>query len=189
MNSTELASVMRPVRRGVAIVVCSAGALVVAPAAWAQEKQKLSFSAAAGISKYVQQHTIAAGDVPGHEVRIFELVRTFPKDGPLIGGVRVKESRAVGCSDYTDLNGPATTYTTYVMDNGDKIFTRSNIVAHAVVGADGQKKGATNLVSGPITGGTGKFMSVRGTFRNQSSFDPKTGVNQSRFDVEYWMEK
>ena len=126
--------------------------------------------------------------MPGHEVRIFAINRTLGADAPSIGGIKVKEMGSVGYSDYTDLNGPGTSYQVITLANGDKIYARANIVSHNLGWTDASKKGAENRVSGPITGGTGKFVGIRGTMRNASHFDPKTGANDSRFDLEYWIE-
>jgi hypothetical protein len=168
-----------------------AGAMLVGftAAASAQEKTRISFNIPASASKYAAQHTLAVGDVPGHEARIFELVRTFGPDAPMVGGVRIKEMRSVGYTDYTELNGHGAAYNTITMANGDKIFTHATIVSHNAGWADAGKKGAENKTSGPIMGGTGKFVSIRGTVRNASQFDPKSGSNQSRYDIEYWMAK
>ena len=46
----------------------------------AQEKCKMSGSTPAANSTYTQQHVLDVGDVPGHQVRIFELHRTYPAD-------------------------------------------------------------------------------------------------------------
>jgi hypothetical protein len=169
-------------RIALAIAICFA-----VPAA-AQDKTRVSFSVPASIAKYTAQHTIPVGDVPGHEVRIFSIVRTFGADAPSIGGVKLKEITSVGYSDYTDLNGPGLSYNIWTMANGDKIYARASIVSHNLAWSDASKKGAENRVSGPITGGTGKFANIRGTMRNASQFDPKTGSNESRFDVEYWIQ-
>jgi hypothetical protein len=153
----------------------------------AQDKTRLSFNIPASATKYTAQHTIPVGDVPGHEVRIFAITRTLGADAPSVGGVKVKEISSVGYSDYTDLNGPGLSYNTWTMANGDKIYMRSSIVSHNLSWTDKSKKGAENRVAGPITGGTGKFANLRGTMRNASHFDPKTGSNDSRFDLEYWI--
>ena len=93
--------------------------------ALAQQMQRVSFKTSAANSKYTQQHVIDVGDVPGHQVRVFELHRTYPNDAPMINGVRLVESWARGLSDYTDTNGPNTGYTVYVMEGGDKFFVRT----------------------------------------------------------------
>jgi hypothetical protein len=164
-----------------------AAAAIFSGAAWGQQKQTLSFKVPASAAKYVEQHTIAVGDVPGHELRVFDLVRQLGSDGPMIAGSRVKEIRSVGYSDYTNLSGPGASYGIYTLENGDKFFTHTSIVSHAVE-LGSVRKGATNLTSGPIIGGTGKLSSMRGTVRNASVFNPQTGSNESRFDVEYWLQ-
>ena len=158
-----------------------------AAVALAQEKTRLSFTIPASVTKYTAQHTQPVGDAPGHEVRIFSIQRALGADAPSIGGVKVKEVNSVGYSDYVDLNGPGTSYQVIRLANGDKIFARVNIVSHNSSWTDKSKKGAENRVAGPITGGTGKFANIRGTLRNASHFDPKSGSNDSRFDIEYWM--
>lgn len=155
--------------------------------ALAQEKTRLSFTVPASLTKYTAQHTLPVGDVAGHDVRIFAITRTLGADAPSIGGVKVKTIGSVGYSDYTDLNGPGASYQVITLANGDKIYARANIVSHNLSWTDKSKKGAENRVAGPITGGTGKFAGIRGTMRNASQFDPKTGANDSRFDIEYWI--
>jgi hypothetical protein len=41
------------------------------------EKQKISFRVPASSTKYTQQHVLDVGDVPGHQIRLFEIHRTF----------------------------------------------------------------------------------------------------------------
>lgn len=154
----------------------------------AQEKARISFTVPAAVTKYAAQHVLPVGDAPGHEVRIFEIVRTLGPDAPMIAGQRLKEIRSVGYSDYTDLNGPGVSYNTWTLANGDRFYTRTQIVSHNASWADPKRKGAENKTTGPIVGGTGKLASMRGTMRNASSFDPKSGSNESKFDLEYWIE-
>jgi len=163
-----------------AALACFAGASA------AQEKTRISFIVPASVTKYTAQHTIPVGDVPGHEVRIFAIVRTLGPDAPMIAGSRLKEIKSVGYSDYTDLNGPGVSYNVWTLENGDKFFVHTSIVSHNAAWTGG--KGAENKTSGPITGGTGKLAMMRGTTRNASTFDPKAGSNTSRFDLEYWID-
>ncbi len=164
-------------------------ALAACTTAFAQDPTRITFSVPASVTKYVTQHSIPVGDRPGHDVRIFDLVRTLGNDAPMVSGVRIKEIRSVGYSDYTDLNGPGASYQIITLENGDKIFAQTQIVSHNLSFSDKSKKGAENRTAGPITGGTGKFVGIRGTWRNASQFDPKTGSNASRFDMEYWLQK
>ena len=159
-----------------------------AVASVAQERARISFTVPASVTKYSAQHVIPVGDVPGHEVRIFEIIRTLGPDAPMIAGQRLKEIRSVGYSDYTDLNGPGVSYNIWTLANGDKFYVRTQIVSHNASWADAKRKGAENKTAGPITGGTGKLAGLRGMTRNASTFDPKSGSNESRFDLEYWIE-
>lgn len=163
-------------------------ALIGATSTLAQQKQSVKFEAPAANTKYTQQQSIAVGDVAGHEFRIFENIRTFPKDPLIIDGISVKEWWTRGSTDYIETNGVGTAYHTLIMESGDKIFARANFVAQSAVSADG-KKGANNLVAGPITGGTGKFLGIRGMLRFAATFDTKLGVNDSKGEIEYWIEK
>ena len=121
----------------------------------AQEKQRLSFKTSAENTKYTQQHLIEVGDVSGHQVRIYEIYRTFPNNAPVISGLAIKEQWTRALSDYTDNNGPGTTYGVYVLENGDKFFTRSALVAQST----GSGKLTASTV-GYITGGTGRLSGI-----------------------------
>ena len=59
--------------------LCLAAAL---PASEASAQQRLVFKVAAENTKYTQQHEIDVGDVSGHQVRLFEIHRTYPSDPP-----------------------------------------------------------------------------------------------------------
>ena len=154
--------------------------------AWAQSKQKVSFNVTAANSKYTQQHAIDVGDVPGHQVRVYEIHRMFPKDGPKIEGVRIVETWTRAFSDYTDLNGPSVAYGVYMMENGDKIFIRTDLVSRSVKNADGSTKTMSSSV-GRINGGTGKFRGIQGSIRSATSADIKAGMNETQTDIEYWI--
>jgi hypothetical protein len=54
--------------------------------ALAQQKQLVSYTAAAENTKYPQQLNIDVGDVPNHVVRIFEIHRAYPNNPPIING-------------------------------------------------------------------------------------------------------
>jgi len=156
--------------------------LGIAFSASAQQKQRLSFVLPPGNSKYTQQHEIEVGDAPGHKLRLYELQRTFPKDGPVIEGTRLVELWIRGIADFIDMNGLATVHTVYVFENGDKFFVRSDLVAATDAGK------STTLTAGRITGGTGKFRSVQGIIRVASSPEPGSGLMRSAFDIDYWFD-
>jgi hypothetical protein len=150
----------------------------------AQQKQRVTYKSPAANTKYTQQHAIDVGDVPGHQVRVFEIHRTFPAEAPMINGVKLVETWSRTMSDYVDGNGPATSYTVYVMANGDKFFVRTILVAQS----DGSGKLNTTNV-GTITGGTGKFLGIRGILRATNLAEPKAGINEAQNEIEYWIEK
>jgi hypothetical protein len=146
-------------------------------------QQRLVFKVAAENTKYTQQHAIDVGDVSGHQVRLFEIHRTYPSDAPVINGMKIVESWTRGISDYTNNNGEGTIFGVYVLENGDKIFTRGSLVAV-------QSPGESNLKAttvGPITGGTGTLARINGMARTSTSANPKAGVNETQVDIEYWL--
>jgi len=162
------------------ILMCLA---VTLPAKDALAQQRLFFKVAAENTKYTQQHTIDVGDVSGHQVRLFEIHRTYPSNAPVINGMKMVESWTRGISDYTNNNGEGTSFGVYVLENGDKIFTRGSLVAV-------QSPEASNLTAttvGPITGGTGKLARINGMARTITAANPKTGVNETQVDIEYWL--
>lgn len=152
--------------------------------ALAQQTQHVSYKVGAENSKYTQQQFIDVGDVAGHQVRSFEIYRTFPTNAPVINGMKMKEQWTRGVSDYIDNNGTATTYNVYVFENGDKVFTRGTVLARSV----GPGK-LTNVTVAYITGGTGKLAGVQGIVRTTGSAEPKAGVNETQVEIEYSMGK
>ena len=112
-------------------IVCMCGlslGLVLSPIGFsnvsAQEKCKVSEGVEVAKSTYTQQHTLDVGDVPGHQVRIYEIHRTYPNDKPNCEGLKRTESWDRGYSNYTDWNGPVTTFGVTLLENGD---TRSSL--------------------------------------------------------------
>ena len=83
------------------------GVAVALPAsdALAQQKQQVSFKTPAANTKYTQQTTVDVGDVPGHQVRVFELHRTYPSDAPVINGLKMTEMWTRGVTDFIEGTG------------------------------------------------------------------------------------
>jgi len=153
----------------------------------AQTKRSIAYNSLAANSKFTQQHALDVGDVPGHQVRIYEHYRTFPTDPPVFDGVRVTEIWNRAYSDYTNLNGRAWGYSIYVLENGDKIFARYDGATHTLLASDGSRKTTfVGLIT--LTSGTGKFRGVRGLIRTTSVFDPKANISETRDEGEYWIE-
>jgi hypothetical protein len=97
----------------------------------------------------------------------------------VVNGVALKEQWTRAISDYTDKNGPGTTYGVYFLENGDKFFSRSALVAQST----GPGK-LTATTVGYITGGTGKFSGMQGIVRTVNIADPKAGVNEGQTEIE-----
>jgi len=155
---------------------------------WAQQKHQITFKNLGDNTKYTEQHAIDVGDVSGHQVRIFEIHFSYPKDPPVFEDVRVVESWSHGYSDYIDINGHHWGYITDVLENGDKIFARNDGSSQTIVSPDGAKKSTATGVT-TLTGGTGKFRGIQGTLRYVSIFDPKAGLNEGKTEGTYWIEK
>ena len=105
----------------VSLVMLALGVGVPTTGAYAQQKQTVSYKTPAEGTKYTQQHAVDVGDVPGHQIRIYELHRTFPSVAPVINDIKVKEIWSRNTSDYVDGNGPGTFYSEYTFQNGDKL--------------------------------------------------------------------
>jgi hypothetical protein len=156
--------------------------------ALAQEKCQRKLDNSGAESKYTEQHVMDVGDVEGHQIRIFELHRTYASDQPNCEGLKRKENWSRGYSDYVDLNGRAWGYTVIVFDNGDKIFGEFSGTSHTVVTED-DKKQSTYVGVTNYTGGTGTYQGVRGIARDKISFDPIANVNIAESEEEYWIVK
>ena len=160
--------------------MCLAVAL---PANDALAQQRLVFKVAAENTKYTQQHTIDVGDVPSHQVRLFEIRRTYPSTPPVIDGMKIVESWSRGITNYTNNNGEGTVFAVYVLENGDKFFTRGSLVTVQ----SPEASTLTAITVGPITGGTGKLARINGMARTSTSANPNAGVNETQVDIEYWL--
>ena len=150
----------------------------------AQEKQHVSYKTPAENSEYTQQMSIDVGDVPGHVVRAFEIQRTFPNNAPVINGLKIAEQWTRGHGDLIGGNGNAIVYGVYIMENGDKIFTRGTLVAQSLGGDV-----FTTATAGPITGGTGKFAGITGIIRTTGTSNPKAGFTETQYELEFSIAK
>jgi hypothetical protein len=150
----------------------------------AQAQQRLIFKVSTENTSYVQQHLIDVGDVTGHQVRLFEIHRTYPaSEAPVMNGQKIVESWTRGFSDYTSNNGEGTIYGIYVLENGDRFFTRGALIA----AQKPESSNLTALVVGPITGGTGTLARINGMARISGTANPKAGTNEIQVDIEYWL--
>jgi hypothetical protein len=86
--------------------VAFVAALILADVSWAQQRYLIEEKPEWSTSKYIQQHAIEVGDVPGHKVRILELQYLYNEQSQLaISGVKVREVWSRGYSDYTNGKG------------------------------------------------------------------------------------
>jgi hypothetical protein len=159
-------------------LACMTAALPVDDAA-AQQNHRVSFATPAENTKFTQQQNIEVGDRPKHIVRVFEVHRTYPGNAPVIDGLKLVEEWDRGVGDLTNGNGSSTTFSIYVMENGDRFFARSAVVVETASG----KLRSTNV--GYITGGTGAFRGMQGFVRASSDYDPQTGLGNNQTDIEY----
>lgn len=86
-------------------------------------------------------------------------------------------------SDYIDNNGPALIYNVWILENGEKFFVRTSLVAQS--SGDGK---LTNMTSGVITGGTGSLTGIRGIISSHGPSEPKAAINANQTDIDYWIE-
>jgi hypothetical protein len=169
------------------------GALILAVAlcatsnAWAQKKYTIS-RAPSSTSQYLQQHAIDVDDVPGHQVRIYEIRYDFPERDLAFAGVTVKESLTRGISDYVNYSGPFTTYAVYTLEDGNKVFSRGSGTSQATTNADGSRVIKFSFVEN-FVGGTGKFKGIRGQVVGSGERAPVAKTLTVQSSGEYWIEE
>lgn len=146
----------------------------------AQQRQRVFFHASGENSKYTKQYAIDVPDMPGHQVRIYEIRRAFPTNPPLVNGLAIKEIWTRGIADYTEDNGHGTLYSEYLMENGDRFFSFASVVAHRT----GLDEFTSNTV-GYITGGTGKLDGIQGVLRTTAKTHPKAGTLEVDTEIQY----
>ncbi|WP_166302490.1 hypothetical protein [Bradyrhizobium sp. 2S1] len=152
--------------------------------AFAQQTQRASYKVGAENTKYTQQQFLDVGDVAGHQVRSFEIHRIFSTNAPVVNGLKIKETWTRCVSDYVDNIGTASIYNVYVVENGDKFFTRGTVLAHSA-----ELGKLSNTTVAYITEGTGTLASIRGIARTTGHADPKVGVNETQVEIEYSIGK
>ena len=164
------------------------GSFIATSEAWSQQKQSVSYSIPSGAARYTQEHLIDVGDVPGHQVRVFEIHTDYQNINVSFAGVKVKEAWVRGASDYTNGTGTAANYTLWILEDGNKLFARDAVVGHASVAADGSKALKYSSVN-TFTGGTGKFRGIRGQLRANSVRVPGAKTITTDIVGEYWIEE
>ena len=154
----------------------------------AQERCKTAFNVPAADTTYPAQHTVDVADVPGHQVRIFELRRKVSNAPANCEGHKLVESRQWGYSDYVERNGRSWGYGEHVLDNGDRIFFTFDGTTRTVAGPDGAPRSTYTGVD-LWNGGTGRYKGVRGIERQTAAFNPEKNFNEATFEAEYLFDK
>jgi hypothetical protein len=67
-------------------------AIITASAVSAEERCKMSWEIPAADTKYTQQLALDVGDIPGHQVRVYELHRVYPNAKPNCEDVTIIEA-------------------------------------------------------------------------------------------------
>lgn len=141
--------------------------------------------------KYTKQHIIDVGDIPGHQMRLVELHRTYGDNSRFaVSGVKVKETLFWGYTDYVKGVGKAMAYGVWLLEDGGKVFMElsgsSNTQPTASGAVYGMFHGTVRL-----TGGTGKYRGIRGAMTDIVEFntDPDRGYNRGNSSGEYWFEE
>jgi len=179
---------VRSLRGSLSALAFAAALLLFHGFAAAQQKHSLTLATEAKNTRYVQQHAIDVPDVPGHQVRVLEVQRTYP-DGPKINGVAIVNGSFWGTSDYVEGKGMAKGYAIWNLSDGNKVFGRWEGVAFSESAAGGARQGEFRGMTW-LTGGTGPFKSVRGVLNDTVRFntDPTTGYSAGGTRGEYWFE-
>jgi len=155
--------------------------------ALSQDRQLLSYDAAAAETKYAANYRVTVGDVPDHILRVFDLRRVFTRRPPVFQGVTANEMWERGCADTVDQNGSESSYVIYLLADGNKVFGRYAGAITSFRWPDGSRHfDMQGLIT--LSGGTGPFARMRGTIRVRASLDPGADSNQIESKGEYWME-
>lgn len=175
--------------RFIAAVIAIAGpfAALTATDACAQQKYSLS-RAPSSTSSYPRQQALDVGDVPGHQVRVYQLHFDYPEHDLAFAGVLVKESEVYGFSDYTNFSGPFSNYQVYALEDGNKVFSHTTGTSQVTTKPDGNRVVKYSYVEN-FTGGTGKFKGIRGqvTGSGERGLVAKSVTQESH--GEYWIEE
>jgi len=169
------------------VTVASVSALFATHDARAQTKYTIS-RAPSTVSSYPQQLAMDVGDVPGHQVRVYQLHFEYPKHDLAFAGVLVKESEVYGFSDYTSFSGPFSNYQVYTLEDGNKVFSRSSGTSQLATNTDGSRVVKYSYVEN-FVGGTGKFKGIRGQVTGTGERGTVAKSVTQDAHGEYWIEE
>ena len=154
----------------------------------AAEPRSVSYDLAAAVTRYTKEYRVEVGDALRHELRLYDLKREFGATAPVFDGLRATESRERGTADLLDQNGRESGYVVYVLEDGNRVFGRYEGTVRTRRWPDGSRH---YDIHGTIelTGGTGRFGSIRGRLRVWQALDPGADSNQGAVEGEYWFER
>ena len=179
-----LIQIARLSRQGTAAVLLLFGAAQAAE----PDRHPLAYRLDAGATRYVRQYRVEVGDVPRHELRVFDLTRKFTRGTPMIDGVRLTESQERGVADLVDQDGSESAYVIYVLEDGNRVFGRYSGTVRTRRWPDGSRhydvRGTIEL-----TGGTGRFEAIRGSMTVWQALDAGADSSQGDARGEYWFER
>lgn len=135
--------------------------------------------------KYVEQKSIVVNDVDGHIIRIFKTETKHKNSKANCENLKVVKTDFFGISDYIFKNGTVTGYSIATYDDGSKIFSVLDGIAHTP--KDQKKNGIVSLTIN-ITGGTGKYKGVKGYGTGRTEFNPETGYSSGSTSTSYFLE-
>jgi hypothetical protein len=186
LHKEEAMNVIRLSAVVVALLVATIFSAV--PNAWAQQKRTLSFTESAIQSRYLQEHAIDVGDIPGHQIRVYELHFVYPHKDLVFDGVAVKESWTKGASDYTNWNGTFSAYAVYLLEDENKIFSRVLGATQSTINPDGSRGAFRFTYIENLMGGTGRFKGIRGQIRGIGERAVGATSISQQSQGEYWIE-
>lgn len=171
------------------VVLLSLAGLALPTGAHAQQKHKVDLSPPQK-SRYVKEHMIDAGDVPGHQLRIVEIEKIFTRNHPKVRGAKITKVRQWAFTNYTNGVGPVIFYETWSDDDGNMFFVEGDALTESRTTATGSRRG-TSHGTARIVGGTGKFTSIQGATVGHTEFDsdPNNGYNRTTGRMEYWFRE
>ena len=153
------------------------------PEVAAQQKYSISQPANA-TSKFTREDIIEVGDVPGHELRVYEVQNEYPQNDLAFAGVAVKQMFSRGVSDFVNGSGAFTAYNIYMMADGNKVFVRVTGTTQRDKAGGRRANSVENFV-----GGTGKFKGIRGQMRNTLERAGEAASLNVQVSGEYWIEE
>jgi hypothetical protein len=132
----------------------------------------------------LQEHIIDVDDMPGHQLRVYEIRQEYPQKDLAFAGVIVKEALSRNVSDKVNGSGPFTYYIVYSLEDGNKVFSRGTGTSQAdAIG------GYRFAIVENFVGGTAKFKGMRGQVRGGGVRAPGATSLTVEWKGEYWIEE